>query len=146
MNPILGWALVAALCAVSWQSYGWRGLAMAVSAVVFWLLLQFNRTVRFMQDAAQRPLGVVPSAVMFHAGLRPGLTMLKIVKGTKTLGRKVEGTNDDWTWSDEGGVAVRLHFERGALVRWEVVRPPQDSPAIDAQAAGGETMAGRPSP
>jgi hypothetical protein len=135
VNPILGWSLVAALGVVSWQAYGWRGLAIAASAVVFWLLMQFNRTVRVMQDAAQQPLGLVPSAVMFHAGLRPGLTMLKIVKGTTTLGRKVEGPDDDWIWSDEGGVAVRLHFERGVLVRWELQRPPPRTPAADAAAA-----------
>ncbi len=128
MSPILGWSLVAALAVISWQAYGWRGVALAASAVVFWLIMQFNRTVRVMQDAALQPLGHVPSAVMFHAGLRPGLTMLKIVKGTKSLGRKAEGSDDDWIWSDEGGVAVRLHFEHGRLVRWELDRPAADGP------------------
>jgi hypothetical protein len=135
VNPILGWSLVAVLGIVSWQSYGWRGVAIAASAVVFWLLMQFNRTVRVMQDAAQQPLGLVPSAVMFHAGLQPGLTMLKIVKSTKTLGRKVEGPDDDWVWHDEGGVAVRLHFERGVLVRWELQRPSPEAAEGDVAPA-----------
>jgi len=49
--------------------------------------------------------------------------MLRIVATTKSLGRKVEGSDDDWTWSDDGGVSVRLHFERGRLVRWQLERP-----------------------
>ncbi|MDQ6627080.1 MAG: hypothetical protein M3Z29_01295 [Pseudomonadota bacterium] len=128
MSPILGWLLVAVLGVVSWQSYGWRGVAIAASLVVFWLLLQFNRTVRVMQNAAQQPLGHVPSAVMFQAGLRRGLTMLKIVKATRTLGRKAEASDgaDDWIWSDDGGVSVRLHFERGVLVRWQLERRPSE--------------------
>ena len=32
-----------------------------------------------------------------------------------SLGRKVEGTDDDWVWSDAGGSSVSLHFERGRL-------------------------------
>ena len=141
MSPLVGWSLVAVLAVVSWQGYGWRGMAIAASIVVFWLLLQFNRTVRVMQDAGQRPLGHVPSAVMFHAGLRSGLTMMKIVKDTGTLGRKVEGADDDWTWSDDGDVSVRLHFDRGALVRWELVRP-----AADAGGIGQTPSAAEPPP
>ena len=123
MNPWFGWILAAVLAVASWQAYGWPGLALAASAIVFWLLLQFNRALRVMKAAAGRPLGDVPSAVMFNAGLQPKLTMLQIVTRTKALGRKVEGTDDDWTWRDAGGSVVRLHFERGRLLRWQLERP-----------------------
>lgn len=123
MNPALGWLLAAILAFASWQVYSWPGLAMAASAIVFWLLLQFNRTVRVMKRAADSPLGEVPSAVMFHARLHPGMTMLQIVTTTKSLGRKVEGGADDWLWSDAGGSSVRLHFQRGRLRTWQIERP-----------------------
>ena len=135
MHPVVGWLLVGAIGAGSWLAYGWRGLAIGVSVIVFWMLMQFNRTVRVMQDAAQRPVGHVPSAVMFHAGLRPGLTMLKVVKDTGTLGIKVEGPGDDWLWRDDGDVAVRLHFERGALASWRIERPPSEGPAAEGPGA-----------
>jgi hypothetical protein len=122
MNPLVAWSLAAAVAFVAWQIYGARGLVLAVSAIAFWLLLQFNRTVRVMKAAAQNPLAHVPSAVMFQAGLRPGLTMLQVVSTTRSLGRKVEGSDDDWVWSDEGGDSVRLHFERGRLARWQLQR------------------------
>jgi hypothetical protein len=125
MNPIVGWALVAALAFVSWEMFGARGLAVAISATAFWLMLQFNRTVRVMRAAARNPVARVPSAVMFQAGLRPGLTMLQIVSSTGSLGRKVEGTEDDWLWSDEGSNRVRLHFEQGRLATWQLERPPE---------------------
>ena len=32
--------------AASWQAYGWPGIALAFSVVVFWLLLQFSRSLR----------------------------------------------------------------------------------------------------
>ncbi|MCE9659955.1 MAG: hypothetical protein K8R60_15450 [Burkholderiales bacterium] len=122
MNPMLGWALAALLAVASFEAYGWPGLAMAASAIVFWLLLQFNRAVRVMKNAADSPLGEIESAVMFHAKLQTGLTMLQIVTRTKSLGRKVEGSDDDWVWSDPGGSSVRLHFERGRLKRWQIER------------------------
>ena len=123
MNPWLGWALATIFSFVAWQQYGARGLGFAVSVIVFWLLLTFNRVVRVMKRAADKPVGHVDSAVMFHAGLETGRTMLQIVTKTKSLGRKVEGSDDDWRWSDEGGSDVVLHFEQGRLVRWRIDRP-----------------------
>jgi hypothetical protein len=123
MNPIVGWAFAAALGFVAWEMFGARGVAVALSAVAFWALLQFNRTVRVMRVAAQNPLARVPSAVMFQAGLRPGLTMLQVVASTRSLGRRVEGSEDEWLWSDEGGDSVRLHFVRGRLATWQLERP-----------------------
>jgi ABC-type Fe3+-siderophore transport system permease subunit len=123
VNPWIGWGLAAAFTFAAWQLYGVRGLAFAFSVIVFWLLLTFNRVVRAMKRAADQPVGSVESAVMFHAGLSSGMTMLQIVTKTRSLGRKVEGADDDWRWSDEGGSAVELHFERGRLVRWRIERP-----------------------
>jgi len=127
MNPILGWALAALFVAFAWQQYGWQGALFALSAVVFWLLLQFNRMMRTMRAAGQRPVGQVDSAVMLHAKLQPGMTMLQVVSLAKSLGRKLDDgqgqDQDDWAWSDEGGSTVRLHFARGKLARFELDRP-----------------------
>ncbi len=123
MNSWLGWALAAVLTWIAWQTYEYRGLAFAASVIVFWLLLTFNRVVRAMKRAADHPVGHVDSAVMFHAGLAEGMTMLQIVAKTKTLGKRTEATDDDWRWSDEGGSHVDLHFEGGRLVRWKIERP-----------------------
>jgi hypothetical protein len=127
MNPILGWALVAVFVALAWQQYGWQGVLFAVTVVVFWLLLQFSRTVRAMRLAGQAPVGHVDSAVMLNAKLRPGMTMLQVIGLTKSLGRKLDAADgqnqDDWAWSDEGGSTVRLHFTGGKLARFELDRP-----------------------
>ncbi len=122
MNPRLGWLLAALFAFATWRAYGLPGLAFAVSAIVFWLLLTFNRAVRVMKNAGAAPVGHLPSAVMFHAGLSRGMTMLKIVTETKSLGRKIEGSDDDWRWGDDSGASVVLHFERGRLVRWQLER------------------------
>ena len=129
MNLRLGWFLAALFAFAAWRAYEWAGLAFAASAIVFWLLLQFNRAVRVMKNAAGSPVGHVASAVMFHAGLAHGMTMLQIVTRTRSLGRKIEGSADDWRWSDDGGAAVVLHFERARLARWQLERaadPPAD--------------------
>ena len=119
----LFWLLAASLAFFAWRFYGWAGLALALSITVFLLLLQLTRALRVMRVAADMPLGHVPSAVMFQATLRPGLTMLQVVGTTKTLGCKVDAFEDDWLWSDDGGSSVRLHFERGRLARWQLQRP-----------------------
>ncbi len=123
MNPWLGWALAAVFAVIAWETYAFRGLAFAASVIVFWLLLTFNRVVRVMKRAAEQPVGHVDSAVMFHAGLATGMTMLQVVTKTKTLGRKIDGADDAWRWSDEGGNHVDLHFEGARLARWKIERP-----------------------
>ena len=134
MNARFGWLLAAVFTFAAWRAYDLAGLAFAASAIVFWLLLQFNRAVRVMKNAAASPVGHVASAVMFHAGLARGMTMLQIVTRTKSLGRKVEGSDDDWRWSDDGGASVVLHFERGKLVHWRIERAPEPAAGADPAA------------
>ena len=123
MNPYIGWALAALFVAAAWQSYGWQGVLFAITGVVFWLLLQFNRAVRAMKNAAERPLGHVDSAVMLNAKLKAGSTMLEVVTLTRSLGRRDDAASeDDWTWTDPGGASVHLHFEKARLARWTLDR------------------------
>ena len=125
MNPWIGWTLAGVALWAGWQGYGWPGIALAFSAIVFWLLLQFSRSVRVMRNASESPVGHVDSAVMLNAKLQPGMTMLQVVGLTGSLGRRLgDGPEqDDWAWSDEGGSTVRLHFTRGKLARFELDRP-----------------------
>ena len=136
MNARLGWLLAALFAFAAWRAYDLAGVAFAASTIVFWLLLQFNRAVRVMKNAADSPVGHVASAVMFHAWLARGMTMLQIVTKTKSLGRKVEGSDDDWRWSDDGDASVTLHFERGRLVRWQLDRSAEENDAAAAAGAG----------
>lgn len=130
MNPILGWGLAALLVALAWQGYGWKGVVLAVTATVFWLLLQFGRALRVMRNAANAPVGHVPSAVSFNARLGRGMTMMQVVTLTKSLGRKLDDGGDAWAWEDGAGDRVSLHFENGRLARFalERARPAADEP------------------
>jgi hypothetical protein len=134
VNARLGWLLAALFAFAAWRAYDLAGLAFAASAIVFWLLLQFNRAVRVMKNAAGSPVGHVANAVMFHAGLARGMTMLQIVTKTKSLGRKVEGSDDDWRWSDDGGASAVLHFEHGRLMHWRIERAPEREVGTDPAA------------
>lgn len=129
MNPILGWALAALLLALAWQSWGGQGVVAALTFIVFWLLLQFNRAVRTMKNASSAPVGHVPSAVMLHAKLKPGMTMLQVVGMTKSLGHKLDEAGDRWAWADDGGSRVTLQFAAGKLVQFGLERPPEAPPA-----------------
>jgi len=119
MNPLIGWGLAGLFVIASYQAYGWQGVAFAVTGIVFWLLLQFNRTVRVMRNASHKPVGHVASAVMFHSRLKRGQSMLDVVTMTRSIGRRRDaGSEDDWSWADPGGSVVRLHFSRGRLDTW----------------------------
>jgi Flp pilus assembly protein TadB len=123
---LLGWGLAVVLTALAWAQYGWKGLALAVTVVVFWLLLQFTRALRALKQAGQAPVGHVPSAVMFNAKLRAGMTLLQVIQLTRSLGQRLgeEGQEPErWRWTDEGGSTVVLELRRGKLVRWELQRP-----------------------
>lgn len=127
MNAMLGWPLALAALVIGYVQYGWPGVAMAATVVVFWLLLQFNRAVRVMRNAGSRPVGHVGSAVMLNARLKPGMRMLEIVTLTRSLGQRLSAPDEQperWCWRDNGGVAVELTLERGRCTHWQLVRPP----------------------
>jgi hypothetical protein len=125
VNPWVGWALAAGVIALGYVQYGWQGVIMGITIVVFWLLLQFSRAMRAMRMAAQSPIGHVDSAVMLHAKLRPGLRLIDIVPITRSLGRKLGDNPEVFVWSDTSGAAVEVVLEGGRCVRWTLSRPPQ---------------------
>jgi hypothetical protein len=128
MNPILGWALAALLLVAGWQGYGIKGIALGVTLIVFWLILQFNRSLRVMRNAGSAPVGHVDSAVMLNAKLREGLQMLQVLALTKSLGRRVDSDREIYEWADEGGSKVVVTFTNGRCQRWQLERP-ADVPA-----------------
>ena len=123
MNPVLGWTLAAILVAVAWQQYGWQGVAFAGTVIVFWLLLQFNRAIRVMKNAGQAPLGHVDSAVMLHAKLKPGMTVMQVIGLTRSLGKKLSDDPERYEWVDASGAIVAVSFDRGRAKGWELRRP-----------------------
>jgi hypothetical protein len=128
MNAALGWALAALLIAIAWSSYGWQGVAFAVTVVIFWLLLQFNRVVRLMKKAADSPIGHVSSAVMFHARLKPGMTLQQLIGQTRSLGRKVSDEPECYEWADASGAVVTVTLSKGRLSSWALRREGGEPP------------------
>ncbi|MBA2723348.1 MAG: hypothetical protein H0W48_12030 [Methylibium sp.] len=122
MRASIGWALAAAAVAAGYFSYGWPGVALAFTVIVFWLLLQFSRAMRTMQRAGRSPVGQVKSAVMLNSKLRVGMTMLEILPLTGSLAQPVEGMEETFRWRDAGGAGVRLEFASGRLKSWILER------------------------
>ncbi|MDP3824483.1 MAG: hypothetical protein Q8R33_23680 [Burkholderiales bacterium] len=128
MNPIFGWALAAVAVAAGWQGYGWPGVALAVSVIAFWLLMQFNRSLRVLRNAGSAPIGHIDSAVMLNAKLQAGMPMIKVVALTKSLGRRVSEEPEQWAWADPGGSEVVLSFDKGICRSWVLNRPADATP------------------
>ena len=55
MDARWGWALATLAVAVGWWQMGWMGVVLAITVTVFWLLLQFSRSLRVMRNAADAP-------------------------------------------------------------------------------------------
>jgi hypothetical protein len=123
MNPILGWVMAAVALAAGWRGYGWPGIALAFSVIVFWLLIQFNRSVKVMRNAASSPIGHIDSAVMLNAKLTAGLTMIRVVTLTKSLGKRVAEEPETWAWADAAGSEVQIVFDKGRCKHWVLNRP-----------------------
>lgn len=130
MKPVAAWSLVAAALIAGWLGYGWRGIVLALTVIVFWLLLQFSRTLRVMRKAAGAPVGHVESAVMLHSKLRQGMTLAQILALTGSLGERIASPGDvaeeQWRWRDEGGAAVTVRMHDGGLLSWTLDRPAPD--------------------
>jgi hypothetical protein len=141
MSPTLGWSLAVLAVAVGYASWGWSGVALAVTVVVFWLLLQFNRAMRVMRAAGSRPVGLVKSAVMLQAGLAEGQTMMQVLQRTGAFGERLPvapaevADAERWRWHDAGGDAVVTDWRGGKLQRWRLERvSASDAPAGDGAA------------
>lgn len=122
MNPLLGWGLAVVAVAVGYVGYGWRGVVLAVSIVVFWLLLQFSRALRVMRNAADKPVGHTDNAVMLQARLRPGMRLLQVVTLTRSLGQKLSDAPEAFAWQDAGGDAVHVLLRNGIVTEVQLHR------------------------
>jgi hypothetical protein len=117
LNTVLAGGAIAA----GWWVYGWQGIVLAVTVIVFWMLLQFNRATRVLQRAGQRPIGEIDSIVMMQAKLAHGQNMQEVIALAGSLGRKFS-ERDEWQWTDLGGNEIVVTFRRGVVVRWAVAR------------------------
>ena len=156
MNANWGWALAIAAVVLGWMQWGWQGVLLAITVIVFWLLLQFSRAMRVMRQAAGAPVGHVDSAVMLHAKLRQGMRLMDIIPLTRSLGQAVEGgtvqepaAQEVFTWTDGAGNAVRVELVAGRLQRWELQRSVEPTHSADVaaiEADMGQPAPGRPAP
>jgi len=124
MTAWFGWALAVVAVAVGYAGYGWPGVLLALTVVVFWLLLQFSRALRVLRQASARPLGTVPNAVMLHAKLRAGLRLPQVLALTRSLGRRVAEDPETFAWRDEGGDEVQVELRAGRVSAWRLQRGP----------------------
>jgi hypothetical protein len=123
MNKWIGGALALAALIVGGLLYGWKGVILALSAVMFWLLLQFTRLMRVMRMANSSPVGHVDSAVMLNARLKPGMKLMELIPLTRSLGRKLDGQPEAYVWTDAGGVSVQVQLRQGQVQSWQLLRP-----------------------
>ena len=130
-QELLGWGLGSLAVAVGYVQWGWQGVVLAITLVVFWLLLQFSRALRSLREAAGAPVGSVSSAVMLHTKLKAGMNLPAVMRLAGSLGRKVVDDPETFEWSDEGGVKVRAEMKAGRLARWELLREEETNP-VDA--------------
>jgi len=128
LQALIGWALAVAAIAIGWVQWGWQGVVLAATMIVFWLLLQFSRALRTLRNAGRAPLGHVASAAMLNARLHPGMRLPQVLALTKSLGQKIADDPETFEWADPGGDRVRLELRQARLATWTLLRalPPDD--------------------
>lgn len=134
-SAAIGWALAAIAIAIGHLQWGWPGVALAVTLIVFWLLLQFSRALRVLRNASRAPVGHIDSAVMLNARLQRGQRLPQILALTRSLGLKQADAARDpevFEWRDVGGDAVRVELVGGRLARWQLLRAADAAPQADA--------------
>jgi uncharacterized protein (DUF58 family) len=127
MNVAIGWTLAVLAIAVGYVQWGWPGVALGLTVVVFWMLLQFSRVLRVMRQAAQAPKGWVGSAVMLHSKLHPGMKLLDILPLARSLGQKLSDEPERFAWTDEAGNRVVVELQAGVMRSAVLERSPEAS-------------------
>jgi hypothetical protein len=122
MHRLTSALLALGALAAGWFAYGWQGVVLAVTVIVFWLLLQFSRTLRVLRGAANSPVGHVANAVMLNAKMQQGLRLPAVIGLTGSLGHKVADTPETFAWRDAAGDEVRCEFVDGRCSRWLLSR------------------------
>ncbi len=128
---MLGWGLAVAAVAAGYLSWGWKGVVVAITVIVFWLLMQFSRALRVLRIAGQNPVGMVPSAVMFASRLQPGMKLPQLLLHSRSLGQRLADEPETWAWADESGDRVIAEFGAGRLMRHRLERASEVSRVDD---------------
>ena len=133
-NKILAPLAVIVLTIGAWRQFGWPGIGLAAGGVVMWVLLHFTRLMTILKKSANRPVGSVASAVMLHAKLKKGMTLMHVIAMTKSLGALQTPRDEQpevFTWTDAGQSNVTCTFVGGLLQDWSLQRPqaPDQGPA-----------------
>ena len=123
--------VVVSVVLLAYRAYAWPGVTMAVGAAVMWALLHMTRMLTVLKRTAQRPVGSVGSAVMLHARLERGLTLLQLLAFAGALGQRIHSNNPDnpdadieqYQWTDASNATVLCTLEQGKLTHWELRRP-----------------------
>jgi hypothetical protein len=128
LRTLFFWIGGALLVAAAYRAYEWRGVALIVTGIFFWLMLHFTRLMQALKRAANRPVGYIDSAVMLNAKLKPGSSLLHVVALTKSLGALQSEKNaqpEIFRWTDNGDSYVDCTFAGGKLASWQLTRPEQ---------------------
>ncbi len=128
------------MVAMSYQKYGWPGVAVVLGGIVFWMLLHFTRMMTVLKRASGKPIGHVASAVMLNAKLKKGVNLLHVMALTRSIGllqTEKDAQPEIYRWQDTGGSHVTCSFMNGKLQSWALWRPPvpQDTATQRAEAA-----------
>jgi len=150
MNAFVGWLLAAAVLAIGYVQWGWPGVVLAVTMIVFWLLLQFSRALRAGVECYHALKAVLKAkklstAVGDEGGFAPNLTSNEqalevLVEAIKKAGYKpgkdvvlaldVAASQDghidllvsDVVMQRVGGVARHQQYPQGGVVAAEHAR------------------------
>jgi hypothetical protein len=128
LRTLFFWIGGALLVAAAYRAYEWRGVALIVTGIFFWLMLHFTRLMQALKRAANRPIGYIDSAVMLNAKLKAGSSLLHVVALTKSLGAPQSEKNaqpEIFRWTDNGDSYVDCAFVGGKLASWQLTRPEQ---------------------
>jgi hypothetical protein len=126
VKTLILWIGGAVLVAAAYRAYEWKGIALVVTGLVFWVMLHFTRLVQALKRAADRPVGYIGSAVMLSVKLKAGSSLLHVVAQTKSLGvlqSEKDAQPEVFRWTDNGGVYVDCTFVGGKLATWTLTRP-----------------------
>ena len=136
--------LAASALLAGWWSFGWAGLVLAVTVLVFWTILQFNRASRQLRNVADRPKGMVDSVVTLQSKLAHGMTMAEVLAISNSLGQRMNERGNEWLWRDSYGNQIVVTFRRGSVERWSATRTDSQTAPVSSRPAASQDKAHSP--
>ena len=129
---LLALAFLVAMTIIFGKAFGWLGVLVVTAVFTLICFYFFYRTMRLLKAIQVMPEGYTAQAEYFHAHIRTGMNITKIVQIAQALGKKISDNPIIYVWEDKQN-RVAVTFENNKATAIELTPLAQTEAQTDTE-------------